>query len=1177
MGIRLVLGRAGSGKTFRCLEEIRRRLRQNAVAGSKLLFLVPEQASFQMERALIETPDIAGYTRCEVVSFRRLALRIFAEVGTGAGRGDETIGGLGRLMLIRRVLRHEGPGLELLGRVADKPGLIKQVAAAIEELMREQVAPGTLAEAASRVRERDPLQSAKLGDLSRLYRAYLESLTADRLDPGQYLGLAAERAAGCAWLDGAEIWVDGFAGFTAQEYTLLSTLARRAASMEITLLVEPDTPALTLERIEPWRFSLFSRTERTIVRLREEMNQAGLSFDPPVRLPAAHRTRFAHEDLKRLERRLFTRAQPGAGQGGPLVSGPPPEPPLGKGGKDERAVTILEAPDRRCEVDLAVAEIERLRREAVPPMRYRDMAVIVRDLGPYHDLLSAALKAHNIPCFIDRRQPTTQHPLVECVRGLLAVAEDDCAPASVRLLLKTGLLPIGTEDGDLLENYVLASGIRGRRAWSEPWRFTRYFQRKSESRELTNAQRETLTRVNAIRVRWLEAVGGWLDAAVGGREMSGRQWATTLYGVLEDIGAGRKLQEWAVAAEEAGRPGEAEANRQVWADFVELLGEFVRALGSENMGIREFQETIEAGLAEFTLGLAPATLDEVLVGAIERSRHPPVRAVLLLGFDDAHFPLRCGEDPLLGDDERETLAAAQAEIGPPRRQQLLDERMLAYIALTRASERVIIMYPRAESDGKPVGASCYLRDVLAALPGLEVQAVGDARGGRELTGLTRVSEVGARLAREFRYRAEPDKETDPARRARWNAVYAAAREHADWHEQMSRALAGLGYANVATLAPGLVERAIGPRLAASVSRLELFAACRFAHFVEYFLRLEPRIEADMRDVDVGTLAHAILEKFIGDLAAAKRSLGELEDDEIDEGVAAAADAIVPLMTDDLMLGEARNAFLLSRGRKHLQRVLRWQRDSARVGDFRPLRVEYDFGFAEIGAGRVKLVTPKGREVLLRGRIDRVDVAELAGEALGVVIDYKHTTTRTLDMAKAFHGLSLQLVGYLLALQQTGESAAGRAIRPVAALYLPLLEPFVSVGHPREEKEISYQWRGLADASALTALDRTVQPGGGSKFLAARLKKDGTPYESSDLASGEDFTAMMAHTAAQMGKLADALIDGDVSINPYRLRRHMPCAWCPYRAVCRYEIETQPPRNLSAMKKADVFAAIRQGK
>lgn len=240
MSVRFVVGRAGSGKTWRCLEAIRARLRESPASGNKLLLLVPEQASFQMERALIETPGINGYTRCEVLSFRRLAYRIFAETGADPRRADQTIGPLGRIMAIRRLVRRERASLRLLDRVADKPGLIKQVAATLDELMRGNVEPQMLAEMAERSEADNPLAAARLADLTRLYQAYLDYLIDDRMDPAQYLNLAADRLSDCNDLAGAEVWVDGFAGFTDQEYVLLTKLAGHAAGMEITLLVDPS-------------------------------------------------------------------------------------------------------------------------------------------------------------------------------------------------------------------------------------------------------------------------------------------------------------------------------------------------------------------------------------------------------------------------------------------------------------------------------------------------------------------------------------------------------------------------------------------------------------------------------------------------------------------------------------------------------------------------------------------------------------------------------------------------------------------------------------------------------------------------------------------------------------------------------------------------------------------------
>src|SRR5690606_22363179 len=101
---------------------------------------------------------------------------------------------------------------------------------------------------------------------------------------------------------GAEIWVDGFAGFTAQEYELIAGLAQRAARVEITMLANPDASALTARELPAVNFSLFARTERTIVRLRDALSTAGVRIDESVRLRETH---FAAPALRQLEARLF--------------------------------------------------------------------------------------------------------------------------------------------------------------------------------------------------------------------------------------------------------------------------------------------------------------------------------------------------------------------------------------------------------------------------------------------------------------------------------------------------------------------------------------------------------------------------------------------------------------------------------------------------------------------------------------------------------------------------------------------------------------------------------------------------------------------------------------------------------------------------------------------------------
>ena len=313
------------------------------------------------------------------------------------------------------------------------------------------------------------------------------------------------------------------------------------------------------------------------------------------------------------------------------------------------------------------------------------------------------------------------------------------------------------------------------------------------------------------------------------------------------------------------------------------------------------------------------------------------------------------------------------------------------------------------------------------------------------------------------------------RRAEWNALYARAIEHETWSGTLQRCLAGLAYQNEAKLSPEAVARLREDPFVASVSRLERFAACPFAHFVEYTLGLEPRREADMGDVDLGQLCHAVLEKFVQRLVEDDRPLADLEDDQIAEQVELRWPPKLSRNWRARWSSARRGTRTCSIAAARIWPAWRWQRDAARAGRFRPRWVEHPFGYSD--DCRLVLTTPAGRTVYLRGRIDRVDVAELGDELLGMVIDYKRTTHRRLDLTQVYYGLTLQLVGYLLALQQAGHSLTGRPIRPVAALYLPLLEPFQTVSHPDDAKRESYRLRGIADASVLSALDGSVCAGG----------------------------------------------------------------------------------------------------
>jgi len=788
MSVQFILGRAGTGKTHACLEAIRERLRDEPVHGPRLILLVPEQASLQMEQTLIAPPDIGVAHRAEVLSFRRLAYRVLDSVG-GAGIG-QAISENARAMVLRHLLTVHRHKLQYYRRGERVGGLAAQLGKTIAELIDEAVTPVDLAaengtDTTLNHRLEIGATQAKLHDLQLIYDAYLDYLGTDRLDPSHSLQAAREFLNQCEWLKGAWLWVDGFASLSGQETLTLVALARLCGHTHISMLVDPDGIGAPQgehdEFITGWKpvphsitgwkpvphiegDSWMSQTHQTYFDLLDVLKKSGLAIDEPIVLNDAVPKRFEHSpQLASIEASIFN---------GKYVSHPDR---VGHQCEQQHAAQVVALPNRRVEVEYAVAQIVRWVQDENRPYRYRDCAIIARDLEPYHDLLSVALLSRGIPFFLDRRRSIAHHPLVQWLRATLAVAVDPYAIEPVRLLLKTDLLPLQTQgeveaDAFDLENYLLAHGISGAKAWQgEPWR--RMPRGSSEHDDVSSVEQDS---VNAVRKRFMELMGTWIDEAGDGCARTGPDWTDMLTGLIESLGINRRLADWATAAEEQGDLDGAEEHRQVWRDVMAFLSDLAYAFEDVAVTVDELEQMLETGLSRLTLGLAPPMLDQVLVGSIDRSRHPDIAAAVILGFNDGVFPATLSEDSILNDDDRELLAGRGVHVGATRRRRTLDERMLAYIAVTRAAEKLLVTYALSDEDGKELRPSPYISALETACPGLQLQHVGDPVRGRKTWDILTPRDLASRLAVEFRTR-KPLAMDDPTERGLFNAMYEITR------------------------------------------------------------------------------------------------------------------------------------------------------------------------------------------------------------------------------------------------------------------------------------------------------------------------------------------------------------------------------------------------------------------
>jgi len=197
-----------------------------------------------------------------------------------------------------------------------------------------------------------------------------------------------------------------------------------------------------------------------------------------------------------------------------------------------------------------------------------------------------------------------------------------------------------------------------------------------------------------------------------------------------------------------------------------------------------------------------------------------------------------------------------------------------------------------------------------------------------------------------------------------------------------------------------------------------------------------------------------------------------------------------------------------------------------------------------------------------------------------VVDYKLSGS-TLSLDRVYHGISLQLLTYLLVLQANGEAIAGKPLTPAAAFYVKLLRRLEDIEHPddgtppeEEAFHLRVKPRGLIHRAYVPAIDQQLQPGW-SDVVQVHIKRDGDlgNLRTNDAAQPHEFAALLSHVEQKLAELGDQIIAGKIDVEPYRMGQQTPCSFCDYRPVCRFDTLTNQYHHLPAMDREGVLEQI----
>jgi len=1115
MSFRFLFGGSGSGKTETAFREI---IEASVREPDRSFFvIVPEQYSMQMQKRLLDMHPDHATENIDVLSFNRLAYRVFHELNIV---NPDSMDDAGKAMILRRVAAEHGKELTVWKEQFKKPGFVNGMKSMISELYQYGIRPEDLENMIAG--NLKPVLKQKLSDMLVMYRGFSDFIRDRFITTEELLDIFARVMQGSGMLRGSVIYLDGFTGFTPVQYRILEQFLTLSDSMTVTVTIGAEKDPYHREEQE----ELFSMSTDMVAKITDLASANGVSHGTDIFLKPDVYPRFRESaELAFLERHFLR--YDGVFRKGPC-----------------RDIRISMAMNPKEEAALAAEKIlDLVKREEY---RYREIALISGDPAHYNSELKHEFMLQGIPCYADENVDISDNPLPEFLRSAIGVMTDSWSYNSIIRFLKSGLVPeekLLSADGqtDMLhcmENYMLECGIRGKGKMEKPWTFV--------PKDMAGTDMEAL---NACR----ETVAGILKPLAdvfSDRKATVKSITETLKDLLKECNAEEKLksmQEKFRLSNDIGRTREYE---KVWPEVMHLFDQMEELLGEEPVLREEYAGILDAGLKEIRVGMIPACADRVSVGDLVRSRLSEIRVLFVLGVNDGIIPKAGASSGVLTDHEKEILAEAGMVLAPTAKQELYTQRYYLYRMLSQPKNRLFISFPGMDSQGKSLNPSGILNRIRALFPDLALSEKEPADESGIFSGI-QAERILADCMRE-------DKEDALFRKlaARFGASDSGKRKY----EILSDAAAKMR--SDEQIGEKAARNLYGDILSGSVTRFEDYAECPCAHFLKYGIGLTERHVFEIEAADIGNLAHESVEIVFRRAEKEHRNLSEMQEEERDAFVEECVGEALCHDDSGLYSDSARNDWIAHRLAGIARRsVWTFSKQIAR-GDFKPFLFEKSFSDRD-GLKSMDLSLSDGMKIKLRGQTDRVDIAEDGKNILLKIIDYKTGSVKW-EPYKILDGSQIQLLLYMDAMSELfAEKYPDREILPAAMLYQTIGDPLIDRSDASTPEEVDRETIKKLKPSGLLNSDPDIMrhfdgnPETLSEVAPVSFKKDGTPDSRSCTADTEQIAKMKAFVRRKIIRMGEEIMQGNISVTPSMTDfQHTACTYCPYGAVCGFDRKTE---------------------
>lgn len=1128
MSLHFILGGSGSGKSTWLFKKIQKDASGNP--GINYLVLVPDQFTLETQKTLVSLNGNKGILNIDVLSFHRLAYRAFEEV---PALRRTVLEDMGKIMILYQVFSKKKKEMLYFKRGLNAAGFLDECKSLLCELAQYDVSEEALEELTEKVGE-DSLLGLKLHDIRLVYQAFTERMGDTYMMAEELVPQLTRVVSSLEMMKHCVVCLDGFTGFTPTQYELLREILGVCEDMYITV---------TTDRTGH-RDRVFSMSADTIRRLTQMAGERGVLVEEPV-ITGAGREKIPYrvaknEELAFMEERLFTHG-------------------FKPWEKVPESIHITMCHRERDEVSYVARRIYWLMKEG--GYEPEDIAVVTADEAAYEPLLVQEFEKLGIRYFLDSTKSIGANAMAEYLLAFIHMVQQRLDYESTFRFLRCALSPLTREQTDCLENYVIARGCRGMAAYQSEWEYA--------------VSGLDLLEVNEYRRIFVNSIAETLQALKGGKK-SVREFTEIFYGFAEKNGIYERLLAMSENFENDGKLILAREYKSIYRLMIHLWDEFVELLGDEIVTFKEYTQMLEAGISEGIVGFIPPTAKQVMIGDVTRSRLKNIKVLFFLGVNDNCIPKAKGAPGLLTERERERMEKEGVTLAPDAEKESYNEQFYLYLALTKASEQVILTYSVMTSKGESKRPSYLINRVKQVFPKLVVEKEESDTSYEKIMGSDKGKSYLISHLADGTYAKDV---------IWWEIASHYEKKTPGILKDLLRIREKRAGNN--SLKKEAAKRLFGDVLYGSVTRFEQYVQCPFAFFAHYGLLLNERQQYEISSLDHGNLFHQAMEHLSHELEQRNKNWQDLSEEEAVSLAAECVDAVAERYQGRKYFQSNRVSFMLKRLKNEVVHSVWAMWHQMQEGDF--VQTYTEKGFRGNDKEWESMCIPFGEDakICLNGVIDRVDLCSLPGEELIKIIDYKSSDSQDLLLAKVYYGLQMQLLTYLEASKEMVEKEhKGKEAVPAAMLYYAIKEKNLD-WKPESEEEYekrvldSMKCKGYVneEPEIIGHLDKSVVnggeliPGQKSGVVPVAVDKKGLLKKNSGALSTKDFETLIAHTKEKMKECGKAILDGKIEAIPYVYEDNDGCTYCPYGSVCGHESKKDGVREMKKMSDDEVWEAL----